>query len=137
MVGMEDYEQLLDRARAALPEKTLAFERFETPQLESFLQGSKTLVRNFDVILQKIRRPPEILSKYFSRELAVPVTIQGGKLVLNGKFYTRNLQDKLQAFVDAAVVCKECKRPDTKITEKDGVKTLVCEACGARAPVRI
>ena len=56
---------------------------------------------------------------------------------MNGKFYTKNLQDKLQAFVDAAVVCKECKRPDTKIIDKDGVKMLVCEACGARAPVRI
>jgi translation initiation factor 2 subunit 2 len=134
---MEDYEKMLDRARSALPEKTMAFERFETPMVESFLQGSKTMVRNFDAILQKIRRPSEMLTKYFSRELAVPVTVQGGALVLNGKFYTRNLQDKLQAFVDAAVVCKECKRPDTKIVEKNGVKTMVCEACGARAPVRI
>lgn len=134
---MDDYEKMLDRARAALPEKTLAFERFETPAVDSFVQGSKTLVRNFEIILQKIRRPPEMLARYFSKEMAVPASVQSGKLVLNGKFYARNLQDKLQAFVDAAVVCKECKRPDTKITEKDGVKTLVCEACGARAPVRI
>jgi len=134
---MDDYEKMLDRARAALPEKTLAFERFETPQIDSFVQGSKTLVRNFEAILQKIRRPPEMLARYFSKEMAVPASVQGGKLVLNGKFYARNLQDKLQSFVDAAVVCKECKRPDTKIIEKDGVKTLVCEACGARAPVRI
>ena len=134
---MDDYEKMLDRARAALPEKTLAFERFETPAVDSFVQGSKTLVRNFEIILQKIRRPPEMLARYFSKEMAVPASVQSGKLVLNGKFYARNLQDKLQAFVDAAVVCRECKRPDTKITEKDGVKTLVCEACGARAPVRI
>lgn len=134
---MENYENLLDRARAALPEKTLAFERFETPAIESFFQGSKTIIKNFDVILQKIRRPPQMLSKYFSRELAIPATVEGGKLVLHGKFYERNLRDKLSAFVDAAVVCKECKRPDTKISEKDGVKTLVCEACGARAPVRL
>ena len=133
----EEYEKLLDRAREALPEKTLAFERFETPAIESFLQGNKTIIKNFDSILQKIRRPPELLAKYFSRELAVPATLEGGKLVLNGKFYERNLRDKLVAFVDAAVVCKECKRPDTKITEREGIKTLVCEACGARAPVKI
>ncbi len=134
---MDDYDKLLDRARAALPEKTLAFERFETPAIESFFQGSKTIIKNFDVILQKIRRPPEMLAKYFSKELAIPATMEGSKLVLHGKFYERNLRDKLQAFVDAAVVCKECKRPDTKIQEKDGVKTLICEACGARAPVRL
>jgi len=134
---MEDYEKLLDKARAALPEKTSVFERFETPVVESFIQGSKTIIKNFDVLLQKIRRPAPMLEKYFSKELAVPVTIQGGKLILNGKFYDRNLRDKFQAFVDAAVICKECKRPDTKIIEKDGIKTLVCEACGARAPVKI
>ena len=134
---MEDYDKLLARARAALPEKTSAFERFETPMVESFIQGSKTIIKNFDAILQKIRRPAPMLERYFSKELAVPATMQGGKLVLNGKFYDRNLKDKLQAFVDAAVICKECKRPDTKIIEKDGIKTLVCEACGARAPVKI
>ena len=134
---MEDYDKLLDRARAALPEKTQTFERFETPVIESFLQGSKTIIRNFDAIVQKVRRPPEMLCKYFSRELAVPAGVEGSKLILNGKFYERNLRDKLQAFVDAAVVCKECKRPDTKIQEKDGVKTMVCEACGARAPVKL
>jgi len=134
---MDDYEAMLDRARAALPEKTLAFERFETPAVESFLQGSKTIIRNFDVILQKIRRPSEMLSKYFSKELAVPATLEGSKLVLHGKFYERNLRDKLTAFVEAAVVCRECKRPDTKIVEKDGIKTLICEACGARAPVKL
>ena len=134
---MEDYEKLLDRARAALPEKTQTFERFETPAIDSFLQGSKTIIRNFDAILQKVRRPPAMLAKYFSRELAVPASVDGNKLVLNGKFYERNLRDKLQAFVDAAVVCKECKRPDTKIQEKEGLKTMVCEACGARAPVKL
>jgi translation initiation factor 2 subunit 2 len=134
---MDDYDKLLDRARAALPEKTQTFERFETPVIESFLQGSKTIIRNFDAILQKVRRPPEMLCKYFSKELAVPASVEGGKLVLNGKFYERNLKDKLQAFVDAAVVCKECKRPDTKIIDKDGIKTMTCEACGARAPVKI
>ncbi|MCX6772216.1 MAG: translation initiation factor IF-2 subunit beta [Candidatus Micrarchaeota archaeon] len=133
---MEDYEKMLDRARAALPEKTQAFERFETPVIESFQQGSKTIIRNFDAILQKIRRDPAILAKYFSKELAVPATMEGNKLVLNGKFYDRNLKDKLQAFVDAAVVCKECKRPDTKIIEREGIKTMVCEACGARSPIK-
>ena len=122
---------------AALPEKTQAFERFETPAIESFQQGSKTIIKNFDAILQKVRRESPILVKYFSRELAVPATVEGGKLILNGKFYDRNLRDKLQAFVDAAVVCKECKRPDTKIHEKDGIKTMVCEACGARSPVKL
>ena len=130
---MEDYDKLLDRARSALPEKTQTFERFETPVIESFLQGSKTIIRNFDAIVQKVRRPPEMLCKYFSRELAVPAGVEGSKLILNGKFYERNLRDKLQAFVDAAVVCKECKEP-TRLGSKTlegGRKVRACKKCGA------
>ncbi|MCX8195067.1 MAG: translation initiation factor IF-2 subunit beta [Candidatus Micrarchaeota archaeon] len=134
---MEDYEKMLDRARSLLPEKTLTFERFEVPSIDSFIQGNKTIIRNFDLIAQKLRRGSQLLAKYFSKELAVPVSIDGGKLVLNGKFYERNLKEKLQAFVDSAVICKECKRPDTKISEIGGVKTLICEACGARNPVKL
>jgi len=134
---MDDYEKLLDKARSALPEKTQASERFETPAIEAFQQGSKTIIRNFEAILQKIRRPPELVARYFSKELAIPVTMEGSKLVLNGKFYERSLRDKLQAFVDAAVICRECKRPDTKIVDKEGIKTLICEACGARHPVKL
>ncbi|MEM4555127.1 MAG: translation initiation factor IF-2 subunit beta [Candidatus Anstonellaceae archaeon] len=134
---MDNYEKLLARALSSLPEKTQTFERFETPAIESFYQGNKTIIRNFDVIVQKLRRPPTLLSKYFSKELAVPTSVDGNKLILNGKISERNLKDKLQAFVDSAVICKECKRPDTNIVDKDGIKMLICEACGARAPVKI
>lgn len=128
---------MLKRARAALPEKTLAFERFEPPTPEIQIQGSKTLLRNFEVMCQKLRREPALLSKYLSKELAVPATIDGGKLVLHGKVFERVLNEKLSNFISSYVVCKECKRPDTKLIDgPHGIRTLVCEACGARAPAR-
>lgn len=132
-----EYEKLLEKAYSSLPQKTASSERFEVPSIESFIQGNKTIIKNFDLILQKIRRPVNIVSKYFSRELAVPVSYESGRLILHGKFYERILKEKLNAFVESTVICKECKRPDTKILEIDGVKTLVCEACGARSPVKI
>ena len=131
------YEEMLKRARAALPEKTLAFERFEPPTPEVQIQGAKTILRNFEVICTKVRREPALLSKYLSKELAVPATIDGGKLVLHGKVYERVLNEKMSNFISSYVVCKECKRPDTKLVDgPHGIRTLVCEACGARAPAR-
>ena len=131
------YEEMLKRARAALPEKTLAFERFEPPTPEVQVQGAKTILRNFEVICTKVRREPSLLSKYLSKELAVPATIDGGKLILHGKVYERVLNEKLSNFISSYVVCKECKRPDTKLVDgTHGIRTLVCEACGARAPAR-
>lgn len=134
---MKSYEDLLKAARSQLPEKTGSGERFEPPQVETMLQGSKTIIKNFDVICQKIRREPPFLLKYLSRELAIPATMEGTKLILHGKFYDRQINEKLMNFINSYVICKECKRPDTKIVDGvHGIKTLVCEACGARAPAR-
>ncbi len=134
---MTEYEKLLDKAYSQLPEKATHAERFEMPVAETHLQGTKTIIRNFDLIASRIRRESQLLVKYFSKELAVPATYANGKLTLHGKFSERAVNEKLVNFVNAYVLCKECKKPDTKLIEEaHGVKTLVCEACGARSPVR-
>jgi translation initiation factor 2 subunit 2 len=130
------YEDLLSKAYSKLPTKAVATERFEPPTIESFMQGNKTIVKNFDMIVSKCRREPGLLVKYLSRELAVPATVDGGRLVLHGKFYDRILNEKLNNFINTYVLCKECKKPDTKLVDYEGVKMLVCEACGARGPVK-
>ena len=132
-----DYEKLLDKAYSALPERVLHAERFEPPTADVFMQGNKTTIKNFDVILEKLRRRPEMLMKYLTRELAIPATLEAGKLILHGKIYDRKINEKLQSFISSYVICKECGRPDTKIIEEHhGLKTMVCEACGARSPVK-
>jgi translation initiation factor 2 subunit 2 len=134
---LEDYEKLLDNARKSLPEKTLSDERFEPPVAQVQLQGTKTTIRNFDVICQKLRRDPKVISKYLSSGLAVPTSIEGNKLVLHGKIYDKLINERLSNFIKHYVICPECKRPDTKIAEGEmGYKFLSCEACGARSPVK-
>jgi len=129
---------MLDRAYSSLPEKVLKTERFEIPLADSFTQGSKTILRNFGFLAQTLRRKPEELSKYLSKELAVPVDVSGNSLVLNARFRDQVLNERIKNFVDSLVLCKECKKPDTKLIDSGrGVKILVCEACGARSPVRL
>jgi translation initiation factor 2 subunit 2 len=132
------YDELLERAYASLPEKVGSGERFEMPVVESLTQGNKTIIKNFDEIVQKLRRNPGEIMKYLSRELAVPMSKEGAGLVLQGKFYDRVLNEKLRRYVATYVICKECKKADTKIVDVErGVKVIVCEACGARSPVRV
>ena len=134
---MTDYEKMLDKAYSQLPERATQAERFEMPYAEIQIQGTKTLIRNFDLIISKIRRDPQILVKYFSRELAVPATYANGKVTLHGKFSDRAVNEKLNEFVNSYVLCKECKKPDTILIEgAHGVRSLICEACGARSPIR-
>lgn len=126
---------MLDDIYKKMPEKTLAKERFELPMVNSIIQGSKTIVHNFDKILKAIRRDEALILKYLTKELATAAIISEGKLVLKGKFSNEQLQRVINDYTNRHVLCKECKRPDTKVIESKGVKLLKCEACGALAPV--
>jgi len=135
-MASDDYEKLLDNIYAKLPEKTSSGERFEMPRFEYFTEGNKTIIRNFKAVADKIRRDPAVLSKYLSKELAVPLEIQSERLVLQRKVGDM-INTKLTDFVNKYVICKECNRPDTHIEDVGhGLRQLVCESCGARKAVR-
>ncbi len=134
----KEYEQLLDNVYKNLPEKAKhSGERFEMPKFEYFTEGNKTIVKNFKAVADKIRREPSMLIKFFSKELAVPAEQQGERMVLARRLTGDMVNSKLEDFVSRYVICKECKRPDTNIQEMGhGFRQLVCESCGARAPIK-
>ncbi|MBI5047102.1 translation initiation factor IF-2 subunit beta [Candidatus Micrarchaeota archaeon] len=132
-----EYEKLLDNVYTTLPEKVTKTERFEIPKFEFFTEGNKTIIKNFKSVIDKIRRPAEVLSKYLSKEMAVPVEVQGERLIVQRKLTGDIVNKKLEEFVLKYVICKQCKRPDTNTQEMGhGVKQLVCESCGARMAIR-
>lgn len=120
-----------------MPAKTTSGERFEMPIIDSMIEGNKTIIKNFEFVAEKLRRSPRLLMKFLAKELAAPASIEGARLTLQGKFTQKVLNDRLKLFVDMYVLCKECGKPDTNIAEGEhGKKMLICEACGARAPVK-
>lgn len=133
---MDDYEKLLDAAYKNLPERTAHKERFEPPKFEAFTEGNKTVVKNFNVVIEKLRREKAFLIKWLSKEMAVPVVEDADRIIIQRRIHIDVLNKKLDEFTNKFVICKECKRPDTKIMEMGhGIKKLVCEACGARAAI--
>lgn len=130
------YEEMLERAYKALPEKTLKRERFEMPKLEAIVQGSKTLVPNFSKIIKEIHRNEKHALKYFTSQAASAANIDDGRLVMKGVFSQQELNGLLEDYVKRFVLCKECSRPDTKIVEQKGIKMLKCTACGALSAIR-
>ena len=137
-MSTKTYEQLLDEAYAVLPEKaTHSGERFEIPKFDYFTEGMKTIIKNFAVVCEKVRRDKPLLSKFLAKELAVPLEEQGERLILQRKITGDIINKKLEDFVVRFVICKECKKPDTHIQELGhGVRQLICEACGARNAIR-
>ncbi len=132
-----EYEKMLERLYAGLPESTKKHERFVMPQAESFIQGHKTIVKNFLTILKAINRDNKHIFKFIAKETATSAAIDdNNRLVLNGKFNREQVNRLVESYVNQFILCPECKRPDTKVVEKQGVKLLKCEACGAISSVK-
>jgi translation initiation factor 2 subunit 2 len=131
------YEEMLKRAHETIPKKSLEHERFEFPNIESFVQGPKTFVKNFGQLQKAMRRDdPKDLLKFLTRESATSAQIDGDRLILNGKFSTQQIQTWFERFLEEFVLCKECGKPDTHYIVHNSVRQLKCEACGAISPLR-
>jgi translation initiation factor 2 subunit 2 len=127
-----DYDGMLDRAKKLLPESSTATERFVVPKTTGHLEGNKTIISNFFQIAATLRRTPEHLLKYVSRETATKGEFKKQLLVFNTKLPSSKINEKIQQYVDDFVMCKECGKPDTKLS-KEGIVTYIrCQACGAK-----
>lgn len=133
---MENYEELLANVYSKLPKKPTTGERFVVPTIEAVVIGSQTVIKNFSDIATTLRRDPKHLLKFLSKELAVPANIDGNRALLQSKLPQRLIQPKLEAYVKEFVICKECKRPDTRLEKMERITMMTCEACGAKSSVK-
>ena len=131
-----DYEQLLKRAKAALPKALSSGERFKVPEADIVVEGKTTILRNFEDICATIRRDPNQVLTYLLRELGTAGVQDGRRVVFKGKVTGQQVADRIQSYVDSYVICGECGRPDTHLVKEDRIQMLECEACGARRPVK-
>lgn len=131
-----DYEELLKRAMEKLPKKQETKDRFTVPEVLVEISGSRTILKNFSDIASSLRREQAHLSKFLSKEMATSGSIQGITLVFQGNIRKEILQKKLEDYIKEFVYCKECKEPDTRLVKEGRVTFMVCEACGAKHPVR-
>ena len=133
---MEDYEQLLKKAKSSLPEIKVSSERFELPKAIGHVQGNKTIISNFANITKTFNRNPAHLLKYLLRELASPGNLDGPRLILGRKIPASLINDKIKQYAEEFVLCYVCKKPDTILIKDDRITIMKCTACGAKNPVR-
>ena len=130
------YAQLLARAKKALPDALSSGERFQVPSPDIVYEGKTTILRNFEDIVQAIRRDPDMVLTYLLRELGTAGTLEGRRVVFKSKVTTQNVEERIKSYVDAYVICQECGRPDTRLVKEGRIAMLECDACGARRPVK-
>lgn len=130
------YEQLLARAKKALPDALSSGERFQVPAPDIVYEGKTTILRNFEDVVQAIRRNPDMVLTYLLRELGTAGTLEGRRVVFKSKVTNQQVEERIKSYVEAYVLCQECGRPDTRLVKEDRVAMLECDACGARRPVK-
>ncbi|MCD6445907.1 translation initiation factor IF-2 subunit beta [Candidatus Bathyarchaeota archaeon] len=131
-----NYEELLKRAYSQIPETALKRERLELPRLEYSVVGMRTIIHNFKEIADVLNRDPQHILKFLTREMATAATLQGSRVIFQGKFPPETFQRLLRRYMEKFVICPICKRPDTKIVKEKRLSFLVCQACGAKSPVQ-
>ncbi len=131
-----EYEKMVDRLYLSLPKEALTKERFELPKPDVFIQGNKTIIRNFNQMVKAMNRPDKHLIKYITKETASAAVQEDGRLILNRKIYFDQVRKIFQSYLNTFVLCEECKKPDTKIIDFQGTKMLKCTACGATRPLK-
>ena len=131
-----DYEKLLQRARKNLPATAVEERRFELPKFESFIEGAKTIIKNFIEVAKNLGRDPAHLLKFLQAETGTFGEIEDQRLVLKGPKKVEVLNEKLDLYIKDFVLCKECKKPDTEIRKVEHIDQVKCKACGAKYTVR-
>jgi translation initiation factor 2 subunit 2 len=135
-VDLLNYDNLLQRARKQLESINIEHERFVIPELENLIQGKKTLLKNAVQVAKSLKRDVQHLLKFFVKETGVPATCDDAKVVLNGIVNSYKVNLIYNKYIDEFVLCKQCKKPETRIITEKGVLLLKCDACGGINPVR-
>jgi len=131
-----DYKKLLKRVIENTSKKEIAEERFKVPKADVFYEGNTTVIQNFDKISNILNRPADQILKFLLGGLGTAGEIVGPRVIFQGKIPKRNIQNKIEDYVNDYVLCSECNRPDTHLVKRGRTTLIRCDACGAFRSVK-
>jgi translation initiation factor 2 subunit 2 len=133
-----DYTSLLDRVKDSLQKEGMKkVSRLVLPPPEVNFVGNRTYLRNFKEFADLIRRDPNKLLMYLARELATAASMdKEGRAIFIGRKSRDSFKVLIDRYVTDNVICPVCGNTDTHIERQKKVSMLVCEACGAKSPLK-
>lgn len=122
------------------------FFRYKMPSIQVKHEGKgngvKTVLKNLKDVSKSLNRESGDVLQYIAAELSVLSLERNNDMIVNGTFAPQTLQEILQRFISAHVLCGICKNPETvyeripgKSKRDEGILCKRCQACGARSPV--
>ena len=131
-----EYEKLLKRVQDKVSKNKSETTRFELPPVDVMWEGQRTFLRNFSEFPKVLRRDPDKVLQYLSKEFAVPAERVGEKAIFIGKREPQDFTRLFEIYVKDYVECPTCKSPDTRIEKEKRISFLICEACGAKSTLK-
>lgn len=136
-MNQDDYTALLDRIKDKLDERSnKSASRFDLPLVDVMWEGQRTFLRNFTDFTKVLRRDPNKILQYLSKEFAVPAERLGDKAMFIGKREPEDFTRLFHIYFREYVQCPTCKSPDTGTIKENRISFLVCEACGAKSTLK-
>lgn len=93
----------------------------------------KTIVVNVCEIATALNRPAQYLTSYFGYELGTRAQFdeRNARFTINGAHDATTLQELLDGFIRAYVLCPECDNPETKlgVVAKHDTISITCKLC--------
>lgn len=118
------------------------FYRYKMPAVQVKVEGSskmiKTVLLNLDDVCRAIGRPCDHLLVYLGQHFnaATQAATRTGKAYISGSREQAEVQDHVFKFLQEAVLCSRCRKPETAFMVKGSKKKkegfLLCKGCAAR-----
>ncbi|AJP41914.1 Sui3p [Saccharomyces cerevisiae YJM1078] len=112
--------------------------KFRIPPPVCLRDGKKTIFSNIQDIAEKLHRSPEHLIQYLFAELGTSGSVDGQKrLVIKGKFQSKQMENVLRRYILEYVTCKTCKSINTELKREQSNRLffMVCKSCGSTRSV--
>lgn len=132
-----NYEELLEKGLKSLPEGAKVSERYEIPKVKGHVEGNKTIIINFNQLVNSLHRESQHFLKFLLNELATPGKLEENRLILGRKLSPTLINNKIEQYAKRYVFCYDCGKPDTKLEDQEGILYIRCTACGAKHKVKI
>lgn len=137
LASEEFYVMLLDNALSKVSKQTTAVgDRVLELRPHLVLDTKNTILTNLGQIAKTLNREPAHLARFLLKETGRAGSVSDDKLMMQGKMTHEEAKKLIDLYIKEFVKCPVCNGIDTRIISEKRFRFLVCDACGAKNPVR-
>ncbi|KAJ5114982.1 domain found in IF2B/IF5-domain-containing protein [Penicillium alfredii] len=111
---------------------------YKIPPPQCLREGNRrTIFANIADIAKRMKRSDEHFMQFLFAELGTSGSVDGSRrLVIKGRFQSRQLETVCRRYIMEYVTCKTCRSPDTELNKGENrLYFITCNSCGSRRSV--